>query len=102
MKKYYLKVAEILKEKKLPKISQILEDVMIEKKNIHPNLDYPSGPTYHLMGFDTDFFTPIFVISRITGWSAHIMEQHTANKLIRPLSKYSGEKHRKVMLLNQR
>ena len=75
---------------------------MIERKNIHPNVDYPTGPTYHLMGFDTDFFTPIFVISRITGWSAHIMEQHAANKLIRPLSKYSGARHRKVMLLNQR
>ena len=54
------------------------------------------------MGFDTDFFTPIFVISRITGWSAHIMEQHAANKLISPLSKYSGKEHRRVMLLNQR
>ena len=102
MKKYYLKVAELLKEKNLPKMSQIIEDIMLEKKNIHPNVDYPTGPTYYLMGFDTDFFTPIFVISRITGWSAHIMEQHLANKLIRPLSKYSGEKHRKVMLLNQR
>ena len=102
MRKYYYKVAELLNEKKLPKISQIIENVMVEKKNIHPNVDYPTGPTYHLMGFDTDFFTPIFVMSRITGWSAHIMEQHTANKLIRPLSKYSGEKHRKVMLLNQR
>ena len=95
-------MAEILKEKKLPKISQTIEDIMIEKMNIYPNLDYPTGPTYHLMGFDTDFFTPIFVMSRITGWSAHIMEQHASNKLIRPLSKYSGEKHRKVMLLNQR
>jgi len=102
MKKYYLKVAELLKEKNLPKMSQIIEDIMLEKKNIHPNVDYTTGPIYHLMGFDTDFFTPIFVISRITGWSAHIMEQHAANKLIRPLSKYSGEKHRKVMLLNQR
>ena len=102
MRKYYYKVAELLNEKKLPKISQIIENVMVEKKNIHPNVDYPTGPAYHLMGFDTDFFTPIFVMSRITGWSAHIMEQHTANKLIRPLSKYSGEKHRKVMLLNQR
>ena len=102
MKKYYYKVAELLNEKKLPKMSQIIEDVMIEKKNIHPNVDFPTGPTYHMMGFDTDFFTPIFVMSRITGWSAHIMEQHAANKLIRPLSKYSGEKHRKVMLLNQR
>ena len=102
MKKYYLKVAELLKEKNLPKISQIIEDIMLEKKNIHPNVDYDTGPTYHMMGFDTDFFTPIFVLSRITGWSAHIMEQHAANKLIRPLSKYTGEKHRKVMLLNQR
>ena len=58
--------------------------------------------TYHLMGFETDFFTPIFVISRITGWSAHIMEQHAANKLIRPLASYKGSKHRKVMQLNQR
>ena len=102
MKKYYYKVAELLKEKKLPKISQIIEDVMIEKKDIHPNVDYPTGPAYHLMGFDTDFFTPIFVMSRITGWSAHIIEQHASNKLIRPLSKYSGEKHRKVMPLNHR
>jgi 2-methylcitrate synthase len=54
------------------------------------------------MGFDTDFFTPIFVISRITGWSAHIIEQHAANKLIRPLASYKGSQHRKVVQLNQR
>jgi len=102
MKKYFKKVAKIKKDKKFSKIYDIVEKVMIDRKNIHPNVDYPTGPTYHLMGFDTDFFTPIFVTSRITGWSAHIMEQHAANKLIRPLSKYSGPKHRKVMLLNQR
>ncbi len=102
MEKYFRKVASIKKDKKFIKIYDIVKEVMIDKKNIHPNVDYPTGPTYHLMGFDTDFFTPIFVISRITGWSAHIMEQHAANKLIRPLSKYSGAKHRKVMLLNQR
>jgi 2-methylcitrate synthase len=102
LKKHYLKVAGMLNEEKLPKISQIIENIMLEKKNIHPNVDYPTGPMYHLMGFDTDFFTPIFVMARITGWSAHIMEQYAANKLIRPLSKYRGEKHRKVTLLNQR
>ncbi len=102
MEKYFRKVATIKKDKKFIKIYDIVKNVMIDKKNIHPNVDYPTGPTYHLMGFDTDFFTPIFVISRITGWSAHIMEQHAANKLIRPLSKYSGPDHRKVMLLNQR
>ena len=102
MRDYFKRVAKIKKDKKFSKIYDIVEKVMIERKNIHPNVDYPTGPTYHLMGFDTDFFTPIFVTSRITGWSAHIMEQHAANKLIRPLSKYSGHEHRKVMLLNQR
>ena len=102
MEKYFKKVSKIKSDKKFHKIYDIIKNVMIERKKIHPNVDYPTGPTYHLMGFDTDFFTPIFVISRITGWSAHIMEQHAANKLIRPLSKYRGEKHRKVILLNQR
>jgi len=102
MREYFGKVAKIKKDKTFEKIYDIIEKVMIKKKNIHPNVDYPTGPTYHLMGFDTDFFTPIFVISRITGWSAHIMEQHAANKLIRPLAKYKGNKHRKVMELNYR
>jgi len=102
MEKYFKKVSKIKNDKKFLKIYDTVKNVMIERKDIHPNVDFPTGPTYHLMGFDTDFFTPIFVLSRITGWSAHIMEQHAANKLIRPLSKYSGEKLRKVMLLNQR
>ena len=102
MREYFGKVAKIKKDKKFEKIYDIVEKVMIERKNIHPNVDYPTGPTYHLMGFDTDFFTPIFVISRITGWSAHIIEQHAANKLIRPLASYRGSKHRKVLQLNQR
>ena len=102
MREYLKRVAIIKKDKTFEKIYDIVEKVMIEKKNIYPNVDYPTGPTYHLMGFDTDFFTPIFVISRITGWSAHIMEQHAANKLIRPLASYKGNKHRKVFQLNQR
>jgi len=102
MRNYFGKVAKLKKDKKFEKIYDIVEKVMIKKKNIHPNVDYPTGPTYHLMGFDTDFFTPIFVISRITGWSAHIMEQHAANKLIRPLAKYKGSQHRRVLELNQR
>jgi 2-methylcitrate synthase len=102
MREYFAKVARIKKDKTFEKIYDIVEKVMIERKNIHPNVDYPTGPTYHLMGFDTDFFTPIFVISRITGWSAHIMEQQAANKLIRPLAAYNGSKHRLVIALNKR
>ena len=102
MKHYMFKVAKLLKKEKYTKIYEILEKVMIDKKNIYPNVDFPCGPTYYMMGIDIDFYTPIFVMSRITGWSAHIMEQHASNKLIRPLSKYKGAEVREVMLLNQR
>ncbi len=102
MREYFGKVAKIKKDKKFEKIYDIVEKVMIDRKNIYPNVDYPTGPTYHLMGFDTDFFTPIFVISRITGWSAHIIEQHSTNKLIRPLAAYNGQKYRKVSAINSR
>ena len=102
MKHYMFKVAKLLKKEKYTRIYEILEKVMIDKKNIHPNVDFPCGPTYYMMGIDIDFYTPIFVMSRITGWSAHIMEQHASNKLIRPLSKYRGAEVREVMLFNQR
>jgi 2-methylcitrate synthase len=102
MREYFGKVAKIKKDKTYEKIYDIVEKVMIDRKDIHPNVDYPTGPTYHLMGFDTDFFTPIFVISRITGWSAHIIEQHASNRLIRPLAAYNGNKYRKVKSLNKR
>ncbi|GAA2719185.1 bifunctional 2-methylcitrate synthase/citrate synthase [Cellulomonas aerilata] len=71
-----------------------LEAAMRAAKGIEPNLDYPSGPAYHLMGFDTPTFTPLFVAARITGWTAHVMEQAAANSLIRPLSAYSGPPER--------
>ena len=69
---------------------------MDEAKSIKPNLDYPAGPTYWLMGFDIPAFTPIFVAARIVGWTAHIMEQRANNSLIRPLSDYSGPDERHV------
>jgi 2-methylcitrate synthase/citrate synthase II len=102
MTKYYYKTADFYKNEKFPKISKILEETMIKEKNIFPNLDFPSGPTYYLMGFDVDFFTPIFVIARITGWSAHVNEQLKDNRLIRPLSKYTGSVHRKVQPIDKR
>ncbi|KAB1655634.1 bifunctional 2-methylcitrate synthase/citrate synthase [Pseudoclavibacter chungangensis] len=73
-----------------------LEEAFGGRKGIKPNLDYPAGPTYHLMGFDTPTFTPIFVASRITGWTAHILEQNASNALIRPLSVYNGPDERHV------
>ncbi|TFB49928.1 bifunctional 2-methylcitrate synthase/citrate synthase [Cryobacterium tagatosivorans] len=73
-----------------------LEEAMAKRKDIKPNLDYPTGPAYHVMGFDTETFTPLFVASRIVGWTAHIMEQRAANALIRPLSVYNGVEQREV------
>jgi citrate synthase len=73
-----------------------LADTMLAEKNIYPNLDFPSGPAYFLMGFDIEMFTPIFVMARITGWTAHVIEQLEANSLIRPLSLYVGPEERPV------
>ncbi|GAA3691805.1 bifunctional 2-methylcitrate synthase/citrate synthase [Zhihengliuella alba] len=73
-----------------------LEQAMDEAKGIKPNLDYPAGPTYHLMGFATEMFTPLFIASRIVGWTAHVMEQRAANALIRPLAAYNGPDQREL------
>ena len=73
-----------------------LEREFVSRKGIYPNLDYPSGPAYNLIGFDTLTFTPLFIASRVTGWTAHIMEQTAANALIRPLSAYNGLDERHV------
>jgi 2-methylcitrate synthase len=80
----------------LGELYDALESAMGQAKNIKPNLDYPAGPAYHLMGFDTPTFTPLFVASRVVGWTAHVREQRAANDLIRPLSAYSGPERREV------
>jgi 2-methylcitrate synthase len=94
MKKYMKKMAAIKGGDKWVQISDTLERIMVEKKNIHPNLDFPAGPAYYMMGFDINMFTPIFVMARITGWTAHVMEQLKDNRIIRPLSKYIGHAER--------
>ena len=102
MKKYSSGLGKIKGETKWQEISDILEKYMVETKGIYPNLDFPAGPAYYLMGFDIDMFTPIFVMARITGWTAHIIEQTANNRIIRPLSQYQGPSERKVAPLNQR
>lgn len=81
---------------RLLELHRRLSRAMLEATGIHPNVDYPTGLAYHLMGFDTPTFTPIFAMSRITGWVAHILEQRAQNALIRPLSKYVGPEERRV------
>jgi 2-methylcitrate synthase/citrate synthase II len=67
-----------------------VQAIMLRDKNIHPNVDFPCGMTYFSMGIPVPQYTPIFVASRITGWCAHIMEQHQNNRIIRPLAEYTG------------
>lgn len=102
MKKYMEILSESKGELNWKKIYHVLEKIMVGEKNIFPNLDFPAGPAYYLMGFDIDMFTPIFVMARITGWSAHIMEQTNANRIVRPLCAYIGEKPRGVIPLTER
>ncbi len=82
-----------------PEVAELytkLESEFVARKGIYPNLDYPSGPAYNLMGFDTLTFTPLFIAARVTGWTAHVMEQSASNALIRPLSVYSGVDERHI------
>lgn len=94
MKEALKRVAAARDGQKWLDIYEVLEKGMAEANGIKPNLDFPTGPAYYLMGFDIGIFTPIFVMSRITGWTAHIIEQTASNALIRPLSEYAGPPQR--------
>lgn len=101
----YKKMVDVIgtdEAKKFWKISRILDETMVKEKGIYPNLDFPAGPSYYFMGFEIPMFTPIFVVSRITGWTAHVIEQLGANKLVRPLSNYTGVAQRDVPAIGKR
>jgi 2-methylcitrate synthase len=72
-----------------------VQAIMLRDKSIHPNVDFPCGMTYFVMGIPVPQYTPIFVAARVVGWSAHVMEQHADNRIIRPLAHYVGAAPRK-------
>ncbi len=80
----------------------VFERLLASEKNLHPNLDWPAGRLYHALGLQTPLYTPIFVMARVAGWSAHVIEQAEHNRLIRPRARYTGPAARAVTPLAQR
>jgi citrate synthase len=83
-------------------MSRKLEEVMMREKGLYPNVDFYSASTYYVMGIPLDLYTPIFAISRITGWTAHILEQYADNKLIRPRAEYVGPRNLQYITIDER
>lgn len=96
------KLAEELGQENWMEIYDAIKDPMVNEKNIFPNVDYPCGLVYYLLDLPLDLYTPLFVASRITGWSAHFIEQVQDNRIYRPLSIYTGHEERSVPVLASR
>lgn len=102
IKTWAYKLAQNHLDKDLYAISERIEAVMRREKNLFPNLDFYSAAAYHFCGIPVSLFTPIFVMSRVTGWAAHVFEQRADNRLIRPASEYIGPDPRSFVPLNAR
>jgi len=102
LRKYSKHMSEKTGESKWFEMSQRIESLMLEKKGMHPNVDFYSASTYYMMGIALDMYTPIFAISRISGWTGHILEQYSNNKLIRPRAEYIGKRDLKYVAIGDR
>jgi citrate synthase len=102
LREYARKAAEAKGLTKWEQAAEIIERVLEQEKHLYPNLDWPAGRLYHTLGLEVPLYTPFFVASRVTGWSAHVIEQQEHNRLIRPRGRYTGPEVRSVKPLAQR
>ncbi|GGO69608.1 bifunctional 2-methylcitrate synthase/citrate synthase [Bowmanella pacifica] len=102
IKAWAARLADDVGDKVLYPVSVRCEEVMWREKKLFCNADFFHASAYHFMGIPTKLFTPIFVMSRLTGWAAHVMEQRADNRIIRPSAEYTGEELRKVTPIAQR
>src|SRR5205085_8254358 len=102
LKDYARKAAEAAGQGKWEATAEIIEGVLEREKNLLPNLDWPAGRLYHSLGLEVPLYTPIFVMARVTGWSAHVIEQLDNNRLIRPRARYTGPEERTAKPMGDR
>ncbi len=102
IKSWAKKLAEANGDSVLYPVSERIEEVMWREKKLFPNLDFYSASAYHFLGIPTEMFTPIFVLSRVTGWAAHVFEQRANNRLIRPGADYIGPDQRAFVSIEDR
>ncbi len=105
LREYAQKLSELRGEQDLFHVAEIVQDTVVKElaaKHIYPNVDFYSGLTYHLLGIPTDLFTPIFAISRVSGWTAHVIEYWEDNRIVRPLDYYVGPTDNVYVPIEQR
>jgi citrate synthase len=102
LKEYARKAAQAAGDMQWEESAEIFERILAQEKNLFPNLDWPAGRLYHALGLEVPLYTPIFVMSRVAGWSAHVIEQLDHNRLIRPRARYTGPEVRPVVPLAKR
>ncbi len=102
LRDYCRQLAESRGDLRLEQIAETIERVVAEQKGLYPNLDWPSARLYHYLGLEVELYTPLFVVSRVVGWSAHVIEQMQHNRLIRPRSRYTGPPPRSFVPLAER
>ncbi len=102
LRKYSQETGERYGETKWYEMSRKIEEIMMREKGMYPNVDFYSASTYYMMGIPLDLYTPIFAISRISGWTGHILEQYENNKLIRPRAEYVGPRDLKYIPIEER